>query len=58
MDAIEDWASSHGYSELASDAEIGNILSIRLHEQLGFTEMERNVTFLKILTSQTSSKRR
>ncbi len=58
MDAVESWAISRGYSELASDAEIGNSLSIRLHEQLGFTEMERNVTFLKSLTSQTSSKRR
>ncbi len=31
MDAVEAWASSRGYTVLASDAEIGNDLRIRLH---------------------------
>ena len=50
--AVERWATSRGYTELASDAEIENSLSIRLHKQLGFAEIDRNVTFLKVLTSQ------
>jgi aminoglycoside 6'-N-acetyltransferase I len=49
MEAVENWASSHNYTELASDAEIENSLSIRLHKQLGFVEIDRNVTFLKTL---------
>jgi len=47
--AVEQWAILRGYSELASDAELGNTLSIRLHKLLGFSEIERNVTFLKPL---------
>jgi len=50
--AVERWATSRGYTELASDAEIENSVSIRLHKQLGFAEIDRNVTFLKVLTSQ------
>ena len=50
--AVERWATSRGYTELASDAEIENSLSIRLHKQLGFAEIDRNVTFLKMLTSR------
>src|SRR5207245_655079 len=49
MDAVERWAMSRGFTELASDAELGNSLSIRLHKRLGFSEIERNVTFLKML---------
>jgi len=49
MSAVEQWATSHGYSELASDAETQNLLSIRLHKRLGFCEIDRNVTFLKVL---------
>ena len=50
--AVERWATSRGYTELASDAEIENSVSIRLHKQLGFAEIDRNVTFLKVLTSR------
>ena len=49
MAAVEEWAIAGGYAELASDAEIDNQLSIRLHQQLGFSEIDRNVTFLKKL---------
>jgi aminoglycoside 6'-N-acetyltransferase I len=49
LDAVEVWASSRGYTELASDAELQNTLSIHLHHHLGFTEIDRNVTFLKTL---------
>ncbi len=49
MDAVMGWAISGVYSELASDAEAENSLSIMLHKQLGFTEIDRNVSFLKKL---------
>jgi aminoglycoside 6'-N-acetyltransferase I len=49
MGAVEKWAMTGGYTELASDAEIDNSLSIRLHKLLGFFEVDRNVTFLKKL---------
>ncbi len=54
METVMGWAISGGYSELASDAEAENVLSIRLHKQLGFSEIDRNVTFLKKLASDTS----
>ena len=49
MEAVEHWALGRGYIELASDAELSNTLSIRLHKKLGFAEVDRNVTFLKSL---------
>ena len=55
MNAVERWAISRGYTELASDAELENSLSIRLHKRLGFLEVDRNVTFLKKLSSCTSN---
>jgi aminoglycoside 6'-N-acetyltransferase I len=47
--AVERWAIAHGFVELASDAEVDNAHSIRLHKLLGFHEVDRNVTFLKRL---------
>ena len=52
INEVEQWAISLGYSELASDAEIENTQSIRLHELLGFSEIDRNVTFLKKLLTK------
>lgn len=43
------WAREKGFSELASDTNIDNTKSISLHKQLGFTETERIVCFLKNL---------
>ena len=45
----EQWAKAHGYSELASDANIDNHQSIAIHKKLGFKETGRNVCFLKKL---------
>ena len=45
----EQWARDHGYVEIASDAEIHNHESIRLHIGHGFTEVGRNVHFVKKL---------
>lgn len=52
MEAVESWAVQRSFSELASDAEIENALSIRLHRMLGFAEVDRNVTFLKKLRAR------
>ena len=47
--AAEDWARSQGCTEMASDAAIGNALSQRVHERLGFQVVERSVNFRKAL---------
>ena len=44
---VEDWARERGLVELASDAEIWNEESIRLHGMLGFREVGRTVHFVK-----------
>ena len=43
----ERWAVESGYSELASDTEIGNVHSIAAHRALGFEVTDRVVCFLK-----------
>jgi len=48
---VERAAVGRGYSEMASDAEIDNELSIRLHKELGFREVGRSVHFVKPLTA-------
>ena len=49
MAHAERWARALGYSELASDAEIDNTVSIAAHRALGFEETDRIVCFLKKL---------
>ncbi|NND44040.1 MAG: GNAT family N-acetyltransferase [Xanthomonadales bacterium] len=49
MQAAEAWATSRGYSELASDTTPDNVQSIAIHRKLGFEETERVVCFLKKL---------
>ena len=49
IEAGEDWSRSHGCTEMASDTEIDNGGSIRAHQHLGYTEVSRNVHFLKEL---------
>jgi aminoglycoside 6'-N-acetyltransferase I len=46
---VERWAIDRGYGEIASEAEIQNGQSIRLHRSLGFTEVGRSVHFVKKL---------
>lgn len=53
LDAVEQWAVSEGYTQLASDAEIENASSIRLHQLAGFSEVGRTVHFLKPLLPKT-----
>lgn len=47
--AAEEWAGQHGFSELASDTQLENEASQRVHEALGFEEVERSVHFRKTL---------
>lgn len=45
--AFEEWAREKGVREMASDADIGNVVSHAMHEALGFAETERVVYFRK-----------
>ena len=47
--AAEDWARSQGCKEMASDTQIENHLSQRVHEALGFQVTERSVIYRKPL---------
>jgi aminoglycoside 6'-N-acetyltransferase I len=47
--AAERWALGRGFAELASDAELENHHSRRLHAQAGFSEVARTVHFVKSL---------
>jgi aminoglycoside 6'-N-acetyltransferase I len=49
VQAIEDWAAELGCFEFASDAELHNSISHRMHAALGFEETERVVYFRKRL---------
>lgn len=50
MEHAERWSLDNGFSELASDTELENIKSIKLHKALGFKEVDRVVCFLKKLS--------
>ncbi len=45
----ENWARSKGCREMASDAEIGNDLSLKAHQNLGYEETSRLVHLRKDL---------
>ena len=47
--AAEDWARSQGCREMASDTQLTNTLSQRVHESLGFQIAERAVLYRKAL---------
>ncbi len=49
LESAEQWALRHGYTELASDTELGNDLSLATHLALGFEEVERQICFRKTL---------
>jgi aminoglycoside 6'-N-acetyltransferase I len=51
-EAVQDWGAGLGCSELASDADLGNLGSQRMHMALGFEETERVVYFRKALPSR------
>ena len=47
--AAEAWAVANGYTELASDTTLDNEISLASHLALGFTEVERQINFIKKL---------
>ena len=49
VEAAEQWARSKGCTEMASDAEIGNIVSQQAHARLGYNETSRLVHLKKRL---------
>ena len=49
MSAAEQWARQNGYTVLASDTELENTASERVHRALGFEEVERTIHFRKVL---------
>lgn len=48
--AAENWARKKGCEEMASDAEVGNELSLTAHQSLGYEETSRLVHLRKDLT--------
>ena len=51
IEAVESFARSRGYRELASDTETHNVISQRAHERLGFKELDRLVLYRKDLST-------
>lgn len=49
IDAAEQWAREKGLTQIASDTEIDNRLSILFHQKAGFAEAGRLVCFIKHL---------
>ena len=49
VQAAETWAVTHGYSEMASDTELDNEISLQAHLSLGYEEVERQICFRKRL---------
>jgi aminoglycoside 6'-N-acetyltransferase I len=47
--AAEDWARGQGCAEMASDALVGNEMSQRVHESLGYAVVDRCVRYRKTL---------
>ena len=50
MRASELWAVENGYSEMASDTELDNEVSLKAHLTLGYEEVERQICFRKRLS--------
>ena len=50
VQTAENWARGKGCTEMASDAEIGNDLSLDAHQNLGYEETSRLVHLRKDLT--------
>lgn len=51
IEYAQQWALEHGCIELASDALLENTASHEFHQNVGFQEVERVVTFIKPITS-------
>lgn len=44
-----EWFESQGCSEMASDAEIDNLVSVKMHEALGFQSLKPIIQFTRAL---------
>ena len=49
MDAAQSWARERGHVEIASDTQLDNTRSQKVHRALGFDEVERIVVFRRAL---------
>ena len=49
VEAAENWARDKDCTEMASDAEVGNELSLTAHQNLGYEETSRLVHLRKVL---------
>ena len=49
VEAAENWAVTQGFTEMASDTELENEISLRAHLALGYEEVERQICFRKRL---------
>lgn len=49
VETAEEWAREKGCEEMASDAEIGNELSLEAHQKLGYEETSRLIHLRKSL---------
>ena len=49
VESAEDWAREKDCEEMASDAEVGNELSLTAHQKLGYEETSRLVHLRKVL---------
>lgn len=54
LEAAEGWARARGYTEMASDALLENVVSHRAHEASGYQEVERAVRYRKSLVPPAS----
>ena len=49
ISAAEEWARQQGYTEMGSDALIDNDVSVKAHERIGYTVVDRVVMMRKSL---------
>ena len=49
VQTAESWARANGYSEIGSDVELENEISLQAHRALGYQEIERQICFRKLL---------
>jgi aminoglycoside 6'-N-acetyltransferase I len=48
--AAEEWARERGYTEIASDAQLDNVVSLEAHMRSGYEVVDRIVQFRKSLS--------
>ncbi len=55
IERVASWSESRGLRELASDANVANLVSHAMHKSFGFVETQRVVYFRRKLTEYPSS---